>query len=302
MGEHLARHPVRAFVRERVDRGAADARIASGVGMQRNEQVRVGPAGDLHPVLQRHEAIARTGQHHHITAVALQPALQRPGGGQSQVLLMHPRAHGAGILAAMAGVDDDDLAGMDGERSDLRELGRRRDGRKGWRADGGQVDHIAVGGHAVRRGQQEAADDGHRPGQRHLQLGRVALAVDVPGAHQPLPFAADRRGHVQALQLQAQLQQPGRGQAMALGGPAHLDDDAGLALVAAEADLDDRGGGRVPGRGAKARQRCTDREHTPEPDSDPFRQSPAHCSPKDQGLRRRSLNPLSTKARSETVK
>ena len=53
---------------------------------------------------------------------------------------------------------------------------------------------------------------------------------------------------------------------------------------------------------AKAAQGRAHGEQTPEPDADASRQSPAHASPTDQGLRHRSLNPLSTKARSKTVK
>ncbi len=200
-------------------------------------------AGDLHPVLQGNETVARAGQHHLVAAIALQPPAQRLGGGKSQVLLVHAWAQGPGILAPMAGVDDDHLASVHRRDGDLGKAGGKGPGRQSrgrGRAAGGQVDDVAITGLAVGGGEQETADDVHRPGQGDLQARGAAVGVHAPRADQALPLPAKTNGNVQALQLQAQAQRTDALQPPPFGGAVHLDDDAGLALVAAEADLDDR--------------------------------------------------------------
>ncbi len=195
---------------------------------------------------------------------------------------MHARPKRPGILAAVAGVDDDDLASVDrqaGDRGQLRALGGGR--RCGRGPAGGQVDDIAVGRHAVGGRQEEAAHHRRGPGQGNLQSGRVAVRVDAPGAHKPLPVPGHGGRDIQALELEPEAQRAPIRQALALGGAVQLYDDAGLALVSAEADLDDRGRRRVPGGRAQARQGCADSQQPSEPEAETSRRSPAHVRPMD---------------------
>jgi hypothetical protein len=103
------RHALGALFRQGVDAGAAGRGVGSRIGVQRDEQVGVGPAGDLHAGFQRHEGVGLAGHDHGVAAGLLQLGLQRLGGGQGDVLLGGVGARRAGILAAVAGVDDDDL-------------------------------------------------------------------------------------------------------------------------------------------------------------------------------------------------
>ncbi len=95
-------------VGERVDAGAANGMVGERIGVHGDEELRPGPLGARHPVLERNEIVARAGQHHAIGAAGLQAALEFERGGEGDMLLV-----GAGIadrtriLAAMAGVEHD---------------------------------------------------------------------------------------------------------------------------------------------------------------------------------------------------
>ena len=103
-----------AALRQDVDGGAVDRAIADRIGVDGHEQIRLLRARAAHAVAQRHEVIAVAGEHRLHAGLGIHAALERARDGERHVLLARAvHADGAGILAAVTGVDgDDEIAGL----------------------------------------------------------------------------------------------------------------------------------------------------------------------------------------------
>ena len=93
---------------QRIDGGAAHARVRVGVGVQGDEQIGLGRPGATHPFAQRDEKIAAPRQRDAVAAASGELALQLGGHGVDHGLFLHARgARRARIRPAMAGVEHD---------------------------------------------------------------------------------------------------------------------------------------------------------------------------------------------------
>ena len=154
------RLPVAGHIGKRVDRGAADPSHGIGVGVDRDEQIGVGVARPPDALTQRDVFVVVAG-HDHVVAAGLRQSvakLERDAQGD-RFLEQAGRADGAGILAAVAGVDHHHRARRH-LRPDRRQQGRR--------------DHRCIGG----RQRAEQAVLSQRGGER-LGERRVVGRLDV---------------------------------------------------------------------------------------------------------------------------
>ncbi len=107
------RQPVRGFAGgaargQHPDRGTTRIAAGKGVGMDRNEQIRLGVARDLVTVLQRNEAVAVAGQHRTHAGLLVDQRLEFARHGQGDFFFMRSGAAGrARIHAAMTGIQGD---------------------------------------------------------------------------------------------------------------------------------------------------------------------------------------------------
>ena len=80
------------------------------IGVQGQEQIGLGRLGPRHPFAQAPRTVAAARQHHAIAAAGLQFALELAGNGHDHGLFLGAaNALRAGILAAVAGVEEDQL-------------------------------------------------------------------------------------------------------------------------------------------------------------------------------------------------
>ena len=168
-------------LRQGVDAGATGA--GGAIRVQGQEQRRLPPPRQLDPVAERDEDVARAGQRHPAAAAGLQLPLQLQRRGQGDALLLRPaRADGAGILAAMAGV-----------QHHQRQRPARHRG-------GGQAAAIGQPGESGRRPGRQARSPAV-PGERRAPaaqpvppIGSQAVELDhappAPGTAPPPPPAA----------------------------------------------------------------------------------------------------------------
>ena len=156
-----------------VDRGPAHlGGRRDRIGVDRHEQVGLGLAGQPHPLGQRHEHVPVAGHPHPVAPPRLQLLDERLGEAEHDVLLEHA-AHrdGAGIGAAVAGIDHDQRAlvgGFGGGGAGLGGGGIRRGGRLAERL-------------AIDALQGDREQDGPVPGPRHRldpADGRRACEID----------------------------------------------------------------------------------------------------------------------------
>ncbi len=250
-----------AAVRQGIDRGARHLAVATRIRVQRDEQVGIGGARDAHAGRQVDEAVGIARHDDLIAAGALQRVAQRLGRGQVAVLFQRRAAVRAGVLAAVAGVDDDDLLGMGARRRGLdggRGLVLRLAADRGQQVGGGvrrravgrhQVDDVAIDGNAVGRRQQEAAIDAGGRGIVDAQVDTAGQAFQLPAGNQPLPRPAHRlvELHVRQGDDRAPAVAVAR-QQLAGGGLIEFDDDPGLGGVAAQAHARHIAGGLVGGK------------------------------------------------------
>ncbi len=122
---HPARRAARgAALAEGEHRGAARLGVHEGVGVDRDEQVGLDAARLLDALVQRHEEVGVARQHRAHVRVGVDPVAQQHGDRQHHVLLVQAgRAAGAGILAAVAGIDGDDDEAVDLRLRELRRQG-----------------------------------------------------------------------------------------------------------------------------------------------------------------------------------
>ena len=150
---------IRGMLGEREDRGAADAGIRYCIGMYREEQIAPRGARPRHPILERDELVVLARQHDPVAPRRLQEARRQLGRRERDVFLIAAGdADGAGIDAAMAGIDHDHPAGLLAPR-------RRR-------GDRGRHDRHDHGGalEGAARGRQRS---GHRRLDERRQRRRV---------------------------------------------------------------------------------------------------------------------------------
>ena len=77
--------------------------------MDRDEQRRIGVAGDFDPIVERNECVAVARHHHLVAAGRLEPALEFAREVEDEVFLDRAaRAERAAVDAAMSGIEDDD--------------------------------------------------------------------------------------------------------------------------------------------------------------------------------------------------
>ncbi len=187
---------------EDVYRGAGELVIADGVGVDGNEEVRLGTARDDHALAQGNEDVAAACQDGPHAALLIDSLRQQTGDCERDVLLFGAAAaDGAGVLAAMSGIDrhDDVTAGIDGcvQRTNRcwNGVGNRGAGR--CRITEGQDELGAphprirpVGVHAAGGTQHE-----HQP-QRAVRVGGHANAGDEStrcGKREARPRAGPRQ-------------------------------------------------------------------------------------------------------------
>ena len=92
-----------------VHRGTPDIAVIVQIGMQRNEQIAMGRARNVHALAQRNENVAVAGELHAVTAGRFKRFPQAPGDGEHEVLFQQTGlAMRAGIDPAMARIEDDD--------------------------------------------------------------------------------------------------------------------------------------------------------------------------------------------------
>ena len=133
---HQVLRPRRAAFRERINRGAGSFAIGVGIGVDRDEEVRILVAGEMHAVFQFHEPVGVSGERHLIIAPRFQGLAQLQCGVQHHIFFPHAGdAYSAGIASAMAGVDDNGAAR--GAAAGAFNAGRRGCERLG----GGDIEH-----------------------------------------------------------------------------------------------------------------------------------------------------------------
>ena len=137
-----------------------------GVGVDGDKEVGAGGVGQLGPLIEAHVHIGRPGQDH-LVAVVLEDGGQLEGDGQVDVLLHDALIAGAGLVPAVAGVDDDGVVLRVYRRHGLQ----RRGGVGGDRHPAGVGGNGQVPGGGGSGGQVQ--HDAHRGGA----VGVEALAV-----------------------------------------------------------------------------------------------------------------------------
>ena len=97
-----------SFAGERVDAGALDAMVEDGVRVDRHEEGGALGLGDIDAVFERDEDILLTGKEDAAATAFAQLTGEFGGGGESHMFFVGAGvANGTGVLAAMAGIEDD---------------------------------------------------------------------------------------------------------------------------------------------------------------------------------------------------
>ena len=100
--------PARPAFGERIDRGPARLAVRAGIGVDRDEKVRILVARKADAVFQRHEGVVAPGQGDAIIAPAFQRLAHLQGGIEHDVFLADAGdAYSARVTASVAGVDHD---------------------------------------------------------------------------------------------------------------------------------------------------------------------------------------------------
>jgi hypothetical protein len=117
LGQPARRLVGRAPLRQYVHRRTVDAAVANRVRVDGNEQVRLLYARAPHPIAQRHEVVAVAGQHRLHARFRIDLERELAGDGEHHVLFAGAvLPDGAGVFAAVAGVDGDDEVARIGRR------------------------------------------------------------------------------------------------------------------------------------------------------------------------------------------
>src|SRR5262249_37921939 len=99
---------VRCFVGERIHRSAGDVGLLDGIGMDGDEEIGAGAAGNIDALFQNVEGIVFPGQLYLVIAAGEELFFQFLGDGERDVLFIRAvDAVRTRIIAAVAGIDDD---------------------------------------------------------------------------------------------------------------------------------------------------------------------------------------------------